>query len=40
MVWAIQHVLKGTNDNALEEGGDAMTVATAGQLLVRTEGKK
>jgi hypothetical protein len=40
MVWALQHIPKGTNHDALEAGGDAMTGAAAGQLPVRIDGKK
>jgi hypothetical protein len=29
MVWALQHVLKGTNQDALEAGGDTMREAAA-----------
>ena len=40
MVWALQHIPKGTNHDTLEAGDDAVREATAGQLPVRTDGKK
>jgi len=40
MVWAIRHIPKGTNHNILEAGGNAVTGAAAGQLLVRKDSKK
>jgi hypothetical protein len=39
MVWALQHIPKGTNHDALEAGGDAAREATAGHLSVRTDYK-
>jgi len=40
MVWTHQHVPKRTNHDALEAGGNAVREAAAGQLPVRTDGKK
>jgi hypothetical protein len=40
MVWALQHIPKGTNHDSLEAGGNAMREATAGQLLLRADSKK
>jgi hypothetical protein len=40
MVWSLQHIPKGTIHDTLEERGDAMTGALAGQLPVRTDSKK
>jgi hypothetical protein len=39
MVWALQHIPKGTNLDTLEAGGDATREAAAGHLPVRTDCK-
>jgi hypothetical protein len=40
MVRVLQHIPKGTNHDALEAGGNAVTGAAAGQMLVRIDSKK